>query len=74
MHLYIVRIHVLCNYFFVRVVVDLFAGPFNCLNFSLEVCVCVCACVRACVCVCVSLSLSLSLSISFSLSYFFQYS
>ena len=27
--------HILCKYFFVRLV-DLFAGPFNCLNFSLE--------------------------------------
>ena len=47
----------LCKYYFVRIVVDLFVGPFNCLNFSLELCVsvCVCACVRACVraCVCV---------------------
>ena len=62
MHLYIVRMH----YFFVRIILDLFAGLFNCLNFSLElcvcvcVCVCVCACVRACVCVCVCLPLSLS--------------
>ena len=53
------------------IVVDLFAGPFNCLNFSLELCVCLCvcvcvracvracvhACVRACVCVCLPLSL-----------------
>ena len=36
MHLYIVRMHILCKYFFVRIVVDLFAGPFNCLYFSLE--------------------------------------
>ena len=48
------------KYFFVRIVIDLFAGPFNCLNFSLElcVCVCVCACVHACVRVCLSPSLS----------------
>ena len=60
---------------FVRIVVDLFAGPFNCLTFSLElcvcvyVCVCVCVCaracgraafVRACVRACVCVSLSLS--------------
>ena len=31
----------LCKYYFVRIVVDLFVGPFNCLNFSLELCVCV---------------------------------
>ena len=43
--------HILCKYFFVRIVVDLFAGPFNCLSFSLELCVR--ACVRSCVCVCV---------------------
>ena len=61
----------LCKYYFVRIVVDLFVGPFNCLNFSLELCVCVCvrACVRACVrvfvracmreCMCVCLLLSL---------------
>ena len=47
--------HMLCKYYFVRIVVDLFVGPFNCLNFSLElcVCVCVCVCVRECVRVCV---------------------
>ena len=55
-HLYIVRLHILCKYF---VVVDLFDGPFNCLNFSLELCggggrgvrarACVRVCVRACV-------------------------
>ena len=39
MPLYIVCMHILCKYFFVRIVVDLFAGPFNCLNFSLELCV-----------------------------------
>ena len=48
--------HMLCKYYFVRIVVDLFVGLFNCLNFSLELCVCVCvgarACVRACVCSC----------------------
>ena len=47
-HLYIVRMHMLCKYYFVRIVVDLFVGPFNCLNFSL----CACVCARACVCVC----------------------
>ena len=63
----------LCKYYFVRIVVDLFVGPFNCLNFSLCVCVCgggggracvracvrvfVRACMRACVCVCLLLSL-----------------
>ena len=26
----------LCKYDFVRFIVDLFVGPFNCLNFSLE--------------------------------------
>ena len=55
--------HMLCKYDFVRFIVDLFVGQFNCLNFSLELCVCVCvcgwvggcvrACVRACVRVCV---------------------
>ena len=55
--------HMLCKYYFVRIVFDLFVGPFNCLNFSLELCVCVCVCggggggvrarVRACVCACV---------------------
>ena len=53
----------LCKNYFVRIVVDLFVGPFNCLNFSLELCVCVCVCVcararagtcvRACVRACV---------------------
>ena len=45
----------LCKYYFVRIVVDLFVGPFNCLNFSLELRACVRACVRTCVraCVCV---------------------
>ena len=56
-HLYVVCMHMLCMYRFVRIVVDLFAGPFNCLNFSLELCVraraCVRACVRVCACVCV---------------------
>ena len=66
MHLYIVRMHILCKYFFVRIVVDLFAGPFNCLNFSLELCVCVCVCVRACV--------RVNVFVSLSLSYFSQYS
>ena len=59
-HSYIVRMHMLCKYYFVRIVFDLFVGPFNCLNFSLELCVCVCvggggcarACVRVCVCSC----------------------
>ena len=61
-HSYIVRMHMLCKYYFVRIVFDLFVGPFNCLNFSLELCVggggggaracvraCVCSCARACV-------------------------
>ena len=61
-HSYIVRMHMLCKYYFVRIVFDLFVGPFNCLNFSLElwgggggggvracVRVCVCSCARACV-------------------------
>ena len=56
-HSYIVRMHMLCKYYFVRIVFDLFVGPFNCLNFSLELCVCGwvggCARVRACVCACV---------------------
>ena len=52
-HLYIVHMHMLCKYDFVRFIVDLFVGPFNCLNFSLELCVCVCVCVRACVRACV---------------------
>ena len=56
-HLYTVRMHMLCKYCFVRIVIDLFAGPFNCLNFSLELCVCACARVHACVCVCLLLSL-----------------
>ena len=47
----------LCKYYFVRIVFDLFVGPFNCLNFSLELCVGGggggCARVRACVCACV---------------------
>ena len=34
--LFSVRMHMLCKYYFVRIVVDLFVGPFNCLNFSLE--------------------------------------
>ena len=56
-HLYIVCMHILCKYCFVRIVVDLFAGLFNCLkNFSLELCVCVF--MRACVRVCLSPSLS----------------
>ena len=73
-HLYIVSMHILCKYFFVRIIVDLFAGPFNCLNFSLEVCVwgggggggggavraCMCWCLRVCVRACVFVSLSLS--------------
>ena len=41
----------------IRIIIDLFAGPFNYLNFSLEVCVrvrvCVCVRMRVCVCVCV---------------------
>ena len=55
--------HMLCKYYFVRIVFDLFVGPFNCLNFSLELCVCVGggggggvrarACVRVCVRACV---------------------
>ena len=58
-HLYIVHMHMLCKYYFVRIVFDLFVGLFNCLNFSLEFCVCVgvgararacvCSCARACV-------------------------
>ena len=28
--------HMLCKYDFVRFIVDLFVGAFNCLNFSLE--------------------------------------
>ena len=70
-HLYIVRMHMLCKLYFVRIVVDLFVGPFNCLNFSLELCVCVCggggggdegggrACVGACMCACVRASVRL---------------
>ena len=50
--------HMLCKYDFVRFIVDLFVGLFNCLNFSLELCVCVCVCVRACVRACLSPSLS----------------
>ena len=56
--------HMLCKNYFVRIVVDLFVGPFNCLNFSLELCVgggggarargCMHVCVRACVRACVS--------------------
>ena len=46
--------HMLCKYYFVRIVIDLFVGPFNCLNFSLELCVCACVreCMRVCVCSC----------------------
>ena len=70
-HLYIVHMHMLCKYYFVRIVVDLFVGPFNCLNFSLCACVCarVCVCARACVCVCARMHECVF--VSFSLSYFF---
>ena len=53
--------HMLCKYCFVRIVIDLFVGPFNCLNFSLELWgggggggggVRARACVRMCVCSC----------------------
>ena len=70
-HLYIVRMHILCKCFFV----DLFAGPFDCLNFSLELCVCVCVCVcacarvRACVHACMRACVSTSLSLLFSPQY-----
>ena len=51
----------LCKYYFVRIVVDPFVGPFNCFNFSLELCVCARAlvrvCMRECMCVCLLLSL-----------------
>ena len=70
----------LCKYYFVRIVVDLFVGPFNCLNFSLEfVCVCVCVCVcararaRACVCSCARACVSACVFGSFSLSLFFSF-
>ena len=73
--------HMLCKYYFVRIVVDLFAGPFNCLNFSLELCVCVggCARVRACVRACVRVfvracmreCVSACVFVSFSLFIFF---
>ena len=65
--------HMLCKYYFVRIVFDLFVGPFNCLNFSLELCmgggggagvrvracvrVFVRACMRECMCVCLLISL-----------------
>ena len=80
-HLYIVRIHILCKYF---VVVDLFDGPFNCLNFSLELCgggggggcarvrACVCACVRVFVRACMRECVSACVFVSFSLFFFFS--
>ena len=83
-HSDIVRMHMLCKYYFVRIVFDLFVGPFNCLNFSLELCVCVCgggggggarACVRACVRVfvraCMRECVSACVFVSFSLFFFF---
>ena len=78
-HSYIVRMHMLCKYYFVRIVFDLFVGPFNCLNFSLELCVCggeggggvrarACVFVRACMRECVSACVF----VSFSLFFFFS--
>ena len=61
--------HMLCKYDFVRFIVDLFVGPFNCLNFSLELCVC--ECVRVCVCSCARAGMSACVFVSFSLFYFF---
>ena len=76
--------HMLCKYYFVRIVFDLFVGPFICLNFSLELCVCVWvgarACVRACVRVfvraCMRECVSACVFVSFSLllfSFFFLF-
>ena len=72
--------HMLCKYYFVRIGFDLFVGPFNCLNFSLELCVCVCVCgweggcarVRACVRACVRECVSACVFVSFSLFIFFS--
>ena len=74
--------HMLCKYYFVKIVFDLFVGPFNCLNFSLELCVCggggACACVRACVRVfvraCMRECVSACVFVSFSLFFFFFFS
>ena len=74
--------HMLCKYYFVRIVFDLFVGPFNCFNFSLELCVCGggggggCARVRACVCAvfvraCMRECVSACVFVSFSLFFFF---
>ena len=59
-HLYIVCMHILCTYFFVRIVTDFLLGHLI-VWILIWNCVCVCACVRACLraCVCVCLPLSL---------------
>ena len=72
--------HMLCKYCFVRIVVDLFVGPFNCLNFNLELCVgrggggaraCVRAYVRVFVRACMRGCVSACVFVSFSLFFFF---
>ena len=67
----------LCKYDFVRFIVDLFVGLFNCLNFSLELCVCVCmcvcVCVRECVRSCARAGVSACVFVSFSLFCFFLF-